>query len=67
MGDTETLAYEATHITDDIWIVRWQEPNGITVVQVQDHAAQRVVSHSTFPDGRFTQRDGAFFRRPGLR
>lgn len=62
-GDTETLAYEATRITDDVWVVRWQEPNSITVVQVQDHPAERVVSISTFPDGRFSERDGSFRRR----
>lgn len=65
-GDTETLAYEATRITDDIWVVRWQEPNSITVVQVQDHPGERVVSISTFPDGRFSKRDGSFRRWRGL-
>lgn len=64
LGQTETLPYRATGITDHVWIVVWQEPNGITVIQVEDFAAGRIISNSVFPDGRFAQRDGTFSPLP---
>jgi len=40
--------------------VSWQEKDGATVTQVQDHDRGLIHSHATLPDGRFLRMTGTF-------
>jgi len=37
-GRTETIPFTAQPVSDDVWLVSWQEEGDLTVLQVQDFA-----------------------------
>lgn len=59
LGKTETLPFNASEITDGIWLVTWQEEDLLTVVQVQDFKVGRVLSAVTTADQQFVQLNGS--------
>jgi len=58
LDKTETCSYEASKITDGIWLVMWREADGLTVVQVQDFNLGKVTSGVTTPDHQLVQING---------
>jgi hypothetical protein len=59
LDKTETCSYEASMITEGIWLVMWREADGLTVVQIQDFNTGRVTSGVTTPDHQLVQINGA--------
>jgi hypothetical protein len=59
LDKTETCSYEASMITEGIWLVMWREADGLTVVQIQDFNTGKVTSGVTTPDHQLVQINGA--------
>lgn len=58
LDKTETCSYQASMITEGIWLVMWREADGLTVVQIQDFNTGRVTSGVTTPDHQLVQING---------
>lgn len=56
----ETVAAEVIPLGNAIFAVSWQEADGATVVNLQDHDRGTVLSFATLPDGRFLRMAGTF-------
>jgi hypothetical protein len=52
-GQQETVAIEVKQIADQVFLVSWQEADGITVVHVENFHTMNFDSCVTMPDGRF--------------
>jgi hypothetical protein len=52
-GNEETVATEVKQIAADVFLVSWQEADGITVVHVENFSAMTFDCCVTMPDGRF--------------
>lgn len=57
---TETVDIQVEPLGNGLFAVSWQEQDGATVVNVQDHDRGRVHSFATLPDGRFLRMAGTF-------
>jgi predicted SnoaL-like aldol condensation-catalyzing enzyme len=57
---TETVDIQVIPIGNSIFAVSWQEGDGATVTNVQDHDRGLVHSFATLPDGRFLRLAGTF-------
>ena len=61
-GTKETVAAEVHLIRPDVFLVSWQEPDGVTVVHVEDYADNTFHSHATLADGSFMKVRGTMRR-----
>jgi predicted SnoaL-like aldol condensation-catalyzing enzyme len=57
---TETVDIQVIPNGNSIFAVSWQEKDGATVTNVQDHDRRLVHSFATLPDGRFLRMTGTF-------
>lgn len=57
---TERVDIHVVPLGNGLFAVSWQEQDGATVTQVQDHDRGLIHSHATLPDGRFLRMTGTF-------
>ena len=57
-GKIETLPFQATEVTDGIWMVTWQEVDLLSVVHVQDFNTGKLLSAVTTADQHFVFMSG---------
>jgi hypothetical protein len=57
---SETVTIKVEPITDQIFLVNWQESDKTTVVHIEDYARQTIVTNITNPDLTFDQYHGTF-------
>jgi hypothetical protein len=57
---TESVDINVVPLGNGLFVVSWQEQDGATVTQVQDHDRGLIHSHATLPDGRFIRMTGTF-------
>ncbi|SFH79029.1 nuclear transport factor 2 family protein [Albimonas pacifica] len=57
---TEEVDIEVAPLGGGLFAVSWQEADGATVVNLQDHDRRVVSSFATLPDGRFLRMSGPF-------
>ncbi|WP_284163455.1 hypothetical protein [Frigidibacter sp. SD6-1] len=60
--DTPPVAYKATYIRPGVFLVTWQEADGITVTHVEDFENDTVHSALTLPDTQFFTFTGKWTR-----
>ena len=63
IGMEETVAIEVQLIRPGVFLVSWQEADGITVVHVEDFDENSFYSHATMPGGQFNRVHGKMRRR----
>lgn len=56
----ETVDIDVTSLGNGIFAVSWQEKDGATVTNVQDHDRGVIHSFATLPDGQFLRMTGTF-------
>ncbi len=56
----ENVDIDVAPLGNGLFVVSWQEKDGATVTNVQDHDCGRVHSFVTLPDGRFMRMKGTF-------
>jgi hypothetical protein len=61
-GAEETVAIQVHLVRPDVFLVSWQEADGITVVHVEDFADNTFYSHATLSDGSFMRVRGTMRR-----
>jgi hypothetical protein len=61
-GIQETVAIEVHLIRPDVFLVSWQEADGISVVHLEDFADNTLHSHATQTDERFMRVRGTMRR-----
>ena len=57
---TETVAIQVVPLGNSLFAVSWQEQDGATVTNVQDHDRGLIHSFATLPGGRFLRMAGTF-------
>jgi len=57
---TESVDIHVVPLGNGLFVVSWQEKDGATVTQIQDHDRRLIHSHATLPDGRFLRMRGTF-------
>jgi hypothetical protein len=62
-GSADRVEMQVTALRGGLFLVSWQEADGITVVHVEDFSAQRFESCVTFPGGRFERIHGTMSRQ----
>ncbi len=60
LARTEVVDIQVVPLGNGIFAVSWQEKDGATVTNVQDHDRGSVHSFATLPDGRFLRMTGTF-------
>jgi hypothetical protein len=61
-GFEETVAIDVHLIRPDVFLVSWQEADGVTVVHVEDFSDNTFYSNATLIDGRFMRVRGSMRR-----
>jgi hypothetical protein len=61
-GFEETVAIEVHLIRPDVFLVSWQEADGITVVHLEDFGDNTFYSQATLPHGKFKRVRGKMRR-----
>jgi hypothetical protein len=57
---SQTVTIKVEPITDDVFLVTWQESDKTTVVHIEDYERQTIVTNITNPDLTFNQYHGTF-------
>jgi|HubBroStandDraft_5_1064220.scaffolds.fasta_scaffold1168154_2 hypothetical protein len=61
-GSADRVAMQVQALRDGLFLVSWQEADGITVVHVEDFAARCFEACVSFPGGRFERIHGTMSR-----
>jgi hypothetical protein len=61
-GMEETVAIEVHLLRPEVFLVSWQEADGITVIHVEDFGDNTFYSHATMPTGAFYRVHGKMQR-----
>jgi len=61
-GSTDRVAMQVQPLRGGLFLVSWQEADGITVVHVEDFAERRFEACVSFPGGRFERIRGTMSR-----
>ena len=62
VGSADRVAMQVQPLREGLFLVSWQEADGVTVVHAEDFAAQRFEACVTFPGGRFERIHGTMSR-----
>ena len=57
-----TVEYTAKEVAPGVFMVYWKEPDGSTVVHVEDFNQDKVFTNITLPDHQFLNLEGSFKR-----
>lgn len=58
LNETETVAITLTELKPKLYMAIWEEKNGNSVTQIQDHEHGVVYNHWTSPKGEFVHAKG---------
>lgn len=58
LGKTETIPFTAQEVSDGVWLVTWQEGGNLTVIQVQNFGAERLLSANVTEDHQLAHING---------
>lgn len=62
-GSADRVEMQVRPLREGLFLVSWQEADGITVVHIEDFAARQFEACVTFPGGRFERIHGTMTRQ----